>query len=179
MLPLKAYKLTIESSSSEIHSLIFPLFFREGYPAINFDWRTHGALRGSRIKEGRNVRACLRLPLVNPNQNSQFMERVTIVRLAIRCPNARKSDHPPATSDRARFALWFGAASAFSASFFLPAAGDDNSKRTILLWATNYISNHRDSSSGIRRIKLTTHQRDLEFSKIMFSLPCVSYVVPF
>lgn len=81
----------------------FFLFSFARYAAINSDWRTHGALRGSRFKEGRNARVCLCLSLVNPNQNSQFMERVTYAaHLAIRCPNARKSDHPPTTSNRAR-----------------------------------------------------------------------------
>lgn len=38
----------------------FFLFSFARYAAVNFDWRTRGAPRGSRFKEGRNVRACLR-----------------------------------------------------------------------------------------------------------------------
>ena len=74
--------------ASEISSSYFSYFLFARYAAINFDWRTRGVPRGARFKE----RACA---LVNPNQNSQFIGWVTCAaRLEIRCPNARKSDHP-------------------------------------------------------------------------------------
>lgn len=70
-----------------------PHFSFARYVTINSDWRTRDALRDSRFKEGC---ACSRPSLVNLNQNSQFMERVLCAaRHKIRCPNARKSDHPP------------------------------------------------------------------------------------
>lgn len=133
----------------------FFLFSFARYAAINFDWRTRGALRSSRFKESRNVRAC------SPSTRKSQSE------LAIYGAGYRRASHKFAVqmhanpiisgSERvtARFALRFGDVRAPPRSPRPLLAGDGNSKRTILLWATNYIPNHRGDSSNGPATKLT------------------------
>lgn len=88
------------------------------------------------------------------------MERVTCAaHLEIRCPNARKSDHPPTTSNRARAicsSIWRCSRVFLRCALFLPAT-NDNSKRTILLWATHYILRITAiPRTKSRRMELTT-----------------------
>lgn len=120
----------------------FFLFSFAKYAAINSDWRTRGALRGSRFKESRNVLA----PSARKSQSELAIYGAGYVRRMSR--NSLSKFTQIRSTPAICSSIWHRSRAFLYWSLFSPPT-DDNSKRTILLRATNYISNHRDSSNGI------------------------------
>lgn len=126
--------------SSALTNPAFFLFSFARYATINSDWRTRGALRSSRFKKSRNVRAYSPSTRKSQSEFAIYGEGYhrTSPNLLSKCTQIRSSS---SKSNRAICSsIWRH--SRASSSLPLLFTGNNNSKWTIFLWTTNYVPNY-------------------------------------
>lgn len=151
-------------SASDIRLFIFLVFSFTRYAVINSHWRTRSALRGFHFKEDHNVRS----PFTRKFQSELAIYGVVYGRTSrnslSKCTQIRSSPQRRVTARDLLFDL--APLPRFLYLFFFSPTGNDNPKRTILLWATNYIWNQRDSLNGIPQNE--TNDRRTDVSRAIF-----------